>query len=119
MDIRHQKRVKIVQELYAQSFYPSIKVSTLAKKTQLIIKNKEMINNLIQQFASKFPVEKIAKVDLSILQLSIYDLILEKKEPPKVIINEAIELAKEFGSERSFAFVNAVLGKVYQQYYAK
>jgi N utilization substance protein B len=50
---------------------------------------------------------------MAILQLAIYELLIEKKEPPKVIIDEAVELAKEFGSEKSYAFVNAVLGKVY------
>jgi N utilization substance protein B len=50
---------------------------------------------------------------LAILQLAIYELLIEKKEPPKVIIDEAVELAKEFGSEKSYAFVNAILGKVY------
>ncbi len=54
---------------------------------------------------------------MAILYLSIFELSLEKKEPPKVVIDEAVELAIEFGSERSYAFVNAVLGKVYNEIY--
>ena len=112
MDSRHQKRIKILQELYAYFFYPSQK-KNFDKKTLNIISCQEKINRYINQFSVKFKVEKIAKVDLAILQLAVYELIIEKKEPSKAIIDEAIELAKEFGGERSYAFVNAILGKVY------
>lgn len=113
MDVRHQKRTTIIQELYAHSFNPHGKIDTFDSKTQDIIKQQPSLNEKIEKFASKFPIDKIAKVDVAILQLSIYDLIIERKEPPKVIINEAVELAKELGSDRSFAFINAVLGKIY------
>lgn len=113
MDIRHQKRTTIIQELYAHSFHPHEKTDNLDTKTQDVIKQQPFLNKEIEKFASKFPIDKIAKVDVAILQLSIYDLVIEKKEPPKVIINEAVELAKELGSDRSFAFINAILGKVY------
>jgi len=112
MDPRHQKRIKILQNLYAYFFYPQQK-QNFDKKTLAIIKNRNKINRYINQFSLKFKVEKIAKVDLAILQLAIYELVIEKKEPPKAIIDEAVELAKEFGSEKSYAFVNAILGKVY------
>lgn len=112
-DPRHSLRIKIVQQLYALSFDKG-KVAAIDKKTKEIIKSTEKINNLIKEYAPKYPLDKIAKVDLSILQLAVYELMIEKKEPPKVIIDEAIELAKELGSEKTFGFVNAVLGKVYQ-----
>ena len=119
MDIRHNQRTKIVQELYSNTFFPKSNTSSLNEaKTKRIVKNETQINDYIKKYAQKFPIEKIAKVDLAILQLAVYELIFEKKEPPKVIINEAIELAKEMGSERSFAFINAVLGKIYNQHYA-
>src|SRR3989344_1817883 len=99
MDPRHEKRIKIIQNLFSLSFntqkpnlpYPD------EETTKMIIKNIKDIDDQIQKYAPKFPVSKIAKVDLSILRLSIYELIIDKKEPPKVIINEAVELAKEFG----------------------
>ena len=112
MDIRHRRRIKIVQELYSHSFNIDQKID-FDQKTIAIIKNESEINKHINQFAAKFSVEKIAKIDLAILQLAIYELVFEKKEPPKVIINEAVELAKELGSEKSYAFINAVLGKIY------
>jgi len=112
MDPRHQKRIKILKNLYAYSFFPQQK-QNFDRKTLAIINYQNKINHYINQFSLKFKVEKIAKVDLAILQLAIYELIIEKKEPPKVIIDEAVELAKEFGGEKSYAFVNAILGKVY------
>ena len=114
MDTRHENRQKIVQELYALSF-SNTKDQITSEKTKQILEKKGKINELIHEFAPKFPIEKIAKIDLAILQLSIFDLQVEKHEPPKVIINEAVELAKELGSDRSYAFINAVLGKIYEK----
>ncbi|EKE13825.1 MAG: transcription termination factor [uncultured bacterium] len=112
MDPRHELRVKIIQQLFALSFEKG-KVLKQEKKTVEILKNLLKINNCIKEFALKYPINKISKVDLAILQLAIYELNFEKKTPPKVIIDEAIELSKELGSEKTFGFVNAVLGKVY------
>lgn len=77
-----------------------------------IVKHLRGIDAIIAKSAPEFPVEKIAKVDLAILRLAVYELIIAQKNPPKVIIDEAIELAKEFGGETSSAFVNGVLGDV-------
>lgn len=110
MDPRHKKRIKIIQELFSQEF---VNQSNLTKKTKLIIKSISFIDSFIKTYAPKHPIEKISKIDLSILRLAIYELKIEKKEPVKVIINEAVELAKELGSEKSYAFINAVLGKIY------
>ena len=110
MDPRHEQRIKIIQELYGESY---VSQPSLQEKTKKIIKLSKSLNEQIHKFAPKFPVEKIAKVDLAILQLSIYELTVEKKEPPKVIINEAVELARELGGDKTYSFVNAVLGKIY------
>ena len=110
MDPRHQQRIKIVQELYSTIFYRN---KSLSPKSKLILKNKKIIDEEIINSAPKYPIEKIAKVDLSILRLAVFELIIEKRQPPKVIINEAIELAKDLSGEKSPAFVNAVLGKIY------
>ena len=109
MDPRHQERISIIEQLFSQKFTPQ---SSLLPKTLKIINSQEMINSLIKKYAPKFPIDKIAKIDLVILQLAIYELNIEKTEPEKVIINEAIELAKEYGGDKSYKFVNAVLGKI-------
>jgi len=110
IDPRHLLRLKIIQELYSQDFTEQ---PFLLPKTKSILNSLNSLNSQITKHAPKFPLEKIAKIDLAILRLAIFELTIEKKEPAKVIINEAVELAKELGSEKSFAFVNAVLGKIY------
>lgn len=112
MDPRHTERTEVVQELYSEAF---VKQPRLKEKTKQVIKNYDQINKLIQKFAPKFPIDKVAKVDLAILRLATYELAIEKKEPPKVVINEAVDLAREMGSEKAYSFVNAVLGKIYDQ----
>lgn len=112
IDPRHLERIKIVQELYSFLFNPK---GLLSEKTKKIIKNQSIIDAKIAFYAPKYSLEKIAKVDLSILRLAIFELMIEKKQPPKVIINEAIELAKELAGERSPGFVNAVLAKVFNE----
>ncbi len=112
MDPRHELRVKIIQQLFALSFVDG-KIKKKEDKTISIIKILPQINELIKKHAPKYPLDKVSKVDLAILQLAVYELNFEKKTPPKVIIDEAIELAKELGSEKTFGFVNAVLGKIY------
>ncbi|MEK9169765.1 MAG: transcription antitermination factor NusB [Patescibacteria group bacterium] len=114
MDPRHELRVKIIQQLFALSFLKS-KDQLVDTKTKQIIANIPKINSLIKQHAPKYPLDKIAKVDLAILQLGVFEMMIEKKQPAKVIIDEAVELAKELGSDKAFGFVNAVLGKIYGQ----
>lgn len=72
---------------------------------------KEKLDGIVMEHAPAWPVEKLNRVDLAILRLAIFEL-REKREPVKVIIDEAVELAKEFGSEGSPAFVNGVLGAI-------
>ena len=77
-----------------------------------VLENKKDIDNMIQSFAPAWPLEQIAIVDRNILRLAIYE-ILFNVVPAKVAINEAVELAKAFGSDSSAKFVNGVLGSVY------
>ena len=108
---RHQKRITIVQELFSVSFK---KGENYLPKTKQILKLLNKIDPLITSSAPEFPLDKIAKVDLAILRLAIYELTIEKKEPPKVIIDEAVELAKTYGGDGSPPFVNGVLGTILQ-----
>ncbi|OGK57391.1 hypothetical protein A3J15_01535 [Candidatus Roizmanbacteria bacterium RIFCSPLOWO2_02_FULL_38_10] len=108
MDVRHRQRVKIVQDLFSFE-YSSRKHSS---KISEIIPHLVFIDQQISASAPKFDIGRIAKVDLSILRLASYELLVAKLQPPKVIINEAIELAKELGSEKAPGFINAVLGKI-------
>ncbi len=108
-DPRHQRRQDIVQQLYASSFHTQ--PASDDKKLAEILSNLEELDSIIKTIAPEFPVDKINRVDLAILRLGVYELKIEQKEPAKVIIDEAIELAKEFGGDSSPAFVNGSLGK--------
>ncbi len=80
-----------------------------------VIKNEDKIDAIIRPAAPEWPIEQIALVDLTILRMAVYELLFSKEEiPPKVAINEAVELAKAFGGPRSSKFVNGVLGTVYR-----
>jgi N utilization substance protein B len=80
-----------------------------------VLAQQEAIDNIIGPAAPEWPIEQIAKIDRVILRIGIYELMLKHEVPPKVVINEAVELAKAFGGENSSKFVNGVLGTVYRK----
>lgn len=77
--------------------------------------NIERIDPLLHQAAPDWPVDQIAVIDKTILRIAVYELVIDRKVPPKVVINEAVELAKTFGSDNSGKFINGVLGTLYRQ----
>ncbi len=106
-DPRHQHRIKLMKRLYASSFKdqsdPTIRD---------IWSNLSQIDDLIQKCAPEWPIDKLNPLDLAVLRLAIYELVIDKQTPFKVIIDEAVELSKEFGSESSPSFINGALGKL-------
>jgi len=76
------------------------------------VRNRDDIDRNIKKFAPAWPVEQIAMVDRNILRLAIFEILFDNKVPVKVAVNEAVELAKAFGSENSARFINGVLGSV-------
>jgi len=77
-----------------------------------VIKNRETIDQIIEATAPERPLKQISRVDLICLRIAIFELYIAQRVPHKVAIDEAIELAKEFGSEQSGKFVNGVLGTI-------
>jgi N utilization substance protein B len=77
-----------------------------------VLQNKSELDALIKKFAPAFPVEQMSIIDRNILRLAIFEILFDDKTPIKVSINEAIELAKAFGSESSSRLINGVLGVV-------
>ncbi|KKQ75208.1 MAG: N utilization substance protein B-like protein [Candidatus Woesebacteria bacterium GW2011_GWB1_38_5b] len=108
LDPRHKKRQKIVEDLFKTQFHDQ----KIGEEAEKILKNTDKTDKLIEDAAPEFPIDKINKIDLAILRLAVYELTIAKKEPPRVIIDEAIELAKEYGGETSPSFINGALGKV-------
>jgi len=74
------------------------------------------IDKLIEESAPEWPIDKIAKIDLVILRIAIFEILFGKRTPIKVAIDEAVEIAKEFGNDTSHKFVNGVLGTVVEKY---
>jgi len=110
-DPRHKRREKLIEDLFREDFHKQ----TVSREALEIFKLKDKIDVEIEKAATEFPIEKINKVDLAILRLAVYELLIKKQEPPKVIIDEAIELAKEYGGETSPGFVNGALGKIIKE----
>ncbi len=77
-----------------------------------VIRNRDEIDQRIRNFAPTWPVEQLSIIDRNILRLAIYEILLDNRVPVKVAINEAVELAKAFGSDSSSKFINGVLSSV-------
>ena len=137
---RHLCRIIALQTLYEYDFRNSLNIDELTTDidevlkrnidiykdavdeadfiTDLVegtIKNQESIDAMIVPAAPEWPLEQSAKIDRGILRMSIYELLIKKDVPPKVAINEAVELAKEFGGDNSSKFINGVLGTIFRQ----
>lgn len=79
------------------------------------VKNLAEIDGIIVKTAPEWPVEQIPLVDRNVLRIGIYELMFLKEVPPKVAINEAVELAKTYGGESSGKFLNGVLGTLFKE----
>jgi len=77
-----------------------------------VLRNKPELDALIKKFAPAFPPEQMSIIDRNILRLAIFEILFNDKTPLKVAINEAVELAKEFGSDSSPRLINGVLGSI-------
>ena len=107
-DPRHIKRQHTVQELFKIQFHKQ----PLSDRAKEVLEHQETLDAQIHKAASEFPIDKINRVDLAILRLAVFELLIEKKEPVNVIIDEAVELGKEFGGDASPSFINGALGNI-------
>lgn len=127
-DPRHQARRIALQALFEWTFLSRNPDEILQeKKTYLandelvktlvqgVTEKREEIDKVISECASEWPIEQTAKIDLAILRIAVFELAFGKTAPAKVAIDEAVELSKEFGSEKSGNFVNGVLGTVVER----
>ncbi len=99
---------------FAPGFEDDVFVFTLIEQ---VLKKREIVDEIIEKAAPDWPIDKISIIDRNILRIGLTELLFgdRKEVPPKVAINEAIELAKTFGGENSGKFVNGVLGAVYKE----
>lgn len=134
-DPRHLARILALQELFSKYFLTNseiietIPVEELVEIDEIedynkelrekilsgVIENKEAIDNMITKYAPQWPIPQMKLVDLQILRVAIFEAFVGEITPPKVAIDEAIEIAKDFGGESSAKFVNGVLGAIYEE----
>ena len=97
-----------MQELFSWDFQKK----DYSQDVTMVIDNLEKIDKLIRLSAPERPIAEINKIDLAILRLAAFELIIDRGAPPKVVIDEAVELGKEYGSDSSPKFINGALGKL-------
>jgi len=108
---------KIV-ERNIKEFGPGLEdVSFIWQLVTGVIQHLQEIDKIIEKAAPEWPINQITIIDRNVLRIGLYELLFGDREavPPKVAINEAIELAKSFGGESSGKFINGVLGTVYKE----
>ena len=128
-DVRRQARRALLQALYEadatghtleQTLPWVMERARLNKETRVFVQqlatqvaaHRQELDKEIQRYAPAWPVTQLSVVDRNILRIALYEMKLTKDTPPKVAINEAVELAKHFGGDGSQRFVNGVLGAV-------
>ena len=131
---RHQSREVIIQALFnfefrnisktkhkevlkyvLNEFYPEVKEDQYSEEVfSGILDNKEKIDEIITNTVSNGSLEKVDAIDRNILRLGIFEMLFSEEVPPRVAMNEAIELAKSFGGKNSFKFISGVLGTIYE-----
>jgi len=126
---RHIARIVTLQTLFELEFAANSPESILERTIEIkalsgeavafagelvngVLTNKQILDDAIRRFAPAFPVDQLSSMDRNILRIALYELLISETTPPKVAVNEAVELAKEFGADTSPKFVNGVLGSV-------
>ena len=132
---RHLGRIVALQTLYEQDFRREVEDADFDLKEVLernvgryqeVLEDKafitrivegttdrqQLLDDVIVPVAPEWPIDQIARMDRALLRMGVYELLFDKDAPPKVVINEAVELAKAFGGDNSSKFVNGVLGTV-------
>lgn len=111
-------RIEELIERNFREFGPGLENEDFVEELVLgVLKKRKKLDEIIEKTAPEWPIDQVAMVDRNILRLGIFELLFSDREavPPKVAINEAIELAKSFGGETSGRFVNGVLGTIYRE----
>lgn len=128
---RHLSRMIAMQSLYEHEFRPNSVLEEILQRNISEYKNdvdesfvKFLINGVTEKTdsidkeivnsAPEWPIEQVSLIDKTILRIAIFELLYSVNIPPKVAINEAVELSKQFGGENSSKFINGVLGTVYE-----
>ena len=133
MQVRRQARIVALQALYeidSVSHPVGIVIEQRIREVDMpeegqpfarslvqgVIKNREQLDVLIGTYAPEWPVDQMSIIDRNVLRIALFEFLIDGGTPPKVAINEAVELAKVFGSDSSPRFVNGVLGTLFSNH---
>lgn len=116
-EFRSTLDIQEIMERNIHEFEKDVDTDYIEKVVKGVLEKWGIIDDLILKAAPEWPVEQIAPVDKNVLRVAIFEMIYDASGdvPPRVSINEAIEIGKTFGSESSSKFINGVLGYVYRQ----
>ncbi|PIP51312.1 transcription antitermination factor NusB [Candidatus Berkelbacteria bacterium CG_4_10_14_0_8_um_filter_35_9_33_8] len=114
-DFRDNENFSVIRDRNFAIYKDDVDIKYGKKTLKAIVGKIKELDKKIVSVAPDFPIEKVANIDKAILRLSIYELLYCQEIPPKVAINEAVELAKTFGGDNTYKFVNGVLGTIYRQ----
>ena len=110
LDLTNHQPAVVVQRRIEDRALPAEGISFVYHLVNGVLQFKDRLDDMIQRYAPEWPLDQIAILDRNILRIAIYELIIDDSVPVKVAINEAVELAKTFGTESTPRFVNGVLG---------
>jgi N utilization substance protein B len=112
VDLANHAPVQVLQRHFQNSSLPGEGEHFASHLVSGVTDNKTRLDELIERYAPEWPLDQMAAIDRNILRVAIFEFVLDGGTPVKVAINEAVELAKMFGSDSSARFVNGVLGSI-------
>lgn len=110
IDVVHHTVDAVLEQRMAELGLPIEGCVFAQRVVQGVLDNQEQLDEMIVTYAPEWPIDQMAVVDRNILRIALFEFVIDRGTPPKVAINEAVELAKLFGSDSSQRFVNGVLG---------
>jgi N utilization substance protein B len=117
-EFRPESDLDAIVDRNIEEFKKDVDATYVHKVVNGVREHLDEINALILEAAPEWPLDQVARVDKNALRVAAYEMLYDSEEdvPPRVSINEAIEVAKTFGSESSSKFVNGVLGYIYRKF---
>ncbi|MCB0006951.1 MAG: transcription antitermination factor NusB [Anaerolineales bacterium] len=111
-DLANHDPIKVLQRRLEEQPLESTGISFATKLIKGVQEYQDRMDQLITRFAPEWPLEQMAVIDRNILRMAIFEFLIDQETPVKVAINEAVELAKIYGSDSAPRFINGVLGSL-------
>lgn len=112
IDTSHHNNSDIIKQYQEDEKIPEKVLSFTRELVEGVISDRKRLEEIIQKHAPTYPVQQLATIDRNILELAIHEILFDNKVPKRAAINEAVELAKKYGSASSPRFINGVLGSI-------